>query len=276
MQLFENQVVVITGAGRGIGAAAARLFANHGAAVVVNDLDAGPAGAVADEIAASGGQALSVAGSVTESGFAESLLDAAVERFGKLNVLINNAGFTWDGMVHTMTDEQWIRVMEIHTLAPFRLIRAAAKHLRAPGKAELEASGLSDENRVIINVSSTSGLHGNVGQANYATAKMGIVGLTKTVAKEWGRFGVRCNAVAFGFIETRMTAAKEEGESIEVGGTAITQGIPDAMRGRAFTANPLGRPGRAEEAAAGILMMASPLASYITGHTLEVTGGAGI
>lgn len=276
MQLFENQVVVITGAGRGIGAAAARLFAAHGASVVVNDLDEGPAGEVADEIAASGGTAAAVAGSVTENGLAERLLDKAAERFGKINVLVNNAGFTWDGMIHTMTDEQWIRVMEIHTLAPFRLIRAAAKHLRAPGKSELEAGGLSNENRVIVNVSSTSGLHGNVGQANYATAKMGIVGLTKTVAKEWGRFGVRCNAVAFGFIETRMTAAKEEGETIEVGGTAVTQGIPDAMRDRAFTANPLGRPGRAEEAAAGILLMASPLASYITGHTLEVTGGAGI
>jgi 3-oxoacyl-[acyl-carrier protein] reductase len=274
--LFTNQVVVITGAGRGIGAAAAKLFAEHGASVVVNDLDEGPAGEVVDEIAASGGTAFAAAGSVTEDGFAERLLDAAVERFGKINVLVNNAGFTWDGMLHTMTDEQWLRILEIHTFAPFRLIRAAAKHLRAPAKAELEAGELSGENRVIINISSTSGLHGNVGQANYATAKMGIVGLTKTVAKEWGRFGVRCNTVAFGFIETRMTGAKEEGEAIQVGDQEIVQGIPDTMRDRAFTANPLGRPGRAEEAAAGILLMASPLASYITGHTLEVTGGAGI
>jgi 3-oxoacyl-[acyl-carrier protein] reductase len=276
MSLFRNQVVVITGAGRGIGAAAAKLFAEHGAAVVVNDLDEGPAGEVVDAIAASGGTALAVAGSVTEDGFAERLLDAAVERFGKINVLVNNAGFTWDGMIHTMTDEQWLRILEIHTFAPFRLIRAAAKHMRAPAKAELEGGGLSGENRVIVNISSTSGLHGNVGQANYATAKMGIVGLTKTVAKEWGRFGVRCNAVAFGFIETRMTGAKEEGETIQVGDQEIVQGIPDKMRDRAFTANPLGRPGRAEEAAAGILLMASPLASYVTGHTLEVTGGAGI
>lgn len=276
MALFENHVVVVTGAGRGIGAAAARGFAREGASVVVNDLDAGPAEAIVAEIEAAGGTALAVPGSVTEPDFPDHLLGAAVERFGKLNVLVNNAGFTWDGMLHTMTDEQWLRVLEIHATAPFRMIRAAAKHLRAAAKAEFEAGEPFSENRCIVNVSSTSGLHGNVGQANYATAKMGIVGLTKTVAKEWGRFGVRCNAVAFGFIETRMTQPKEEGEAVEVAGTEVVQGIPEALRGRAFTANPLGRPGTAEEAAGGILLMASPLAGYVTGHTLEVTGGAGI
>ena len=276
MQLFENQVAVVTGAGRGIGAAAARLFARLGAAVVVNDLDEGPARETVAAIEAEGGVAHAVAGSVTEAGFPEALLDAAVARFGKLNVLVNNAGFLWDGMIHTMTDEQWLRVLEVHTFAPFRMIRAAAKHLRAPAKAELEAGRSFSENRVIVNVSSTSGLHGNVGQANYATAKMGVVGLTKTVAKEWGRFGVRCNAVAFGFIDTRMTRPKEEGEVVEVAGHAVVQGIPEAARGRAVTGNPLGRPGTPEEAAGGIVLMASPLAGYVTGHTLEVTGGAGI
>ncbi len=276
MQLFENQVVVVTGAGRGIGAATARLFARLGASVVVNDLDAEPAEATAAAITEVGGAALAVPGSVTEDGFPERLLDTAVAHFGKLNVLVNNAGFLWDGMLHTMTDEQWLRIMEIHTFAPFRMIRAAAKHLRAPAKAELEAGRPFSENRVIVNVSSTSGLHGNVGQANYATAKMGVVGLTKTVAKEWGRFGIRCNAVAFGFIDTRMTRPKETGETVEVAGHEVVQGIPEAARGRAFTANPLGRPGTDEEAAGGIVLMASPLAGYVTGHTLEVTGGAGI
>ncbi|MEM1041402.1 MAG: SDR family NAD(P)-dependent oxidoreductase [Bacteroidota bacterium] len=276
MSLFENHVVVVTGAGRGIGAAAAKRFARHGASVVVNDLDAEPAESVAREITDAGGTAHAVAGSVTEDGFPEALLAGAVERFGKLNVLVNNAGFLWDGMLHTMTDEQWLRIMEIHTFAPFRLIRAAAPYLREPGKQERAADRPFSENRVIVNVSSTSGLHGNVGQVNYATAKMGIVGLTKTVAKEWGRFGVRCNAVAFGFIDTRMTRPKETGETVEVAGQEIVQGIPEAARGRAFTNNPLGRPGTDEEAAGGILLMASPLAGYVTGHTLEVTGGAGI
>ena len=276
MQLFENQVVVVTGAGRGIGAATARLFARHGAAVVVNDLDEGPARETVEAIEGDGGSAFAVPGSVTEDGFPEKLLEAAVGRFGPLNVLVNNAGFLWDGMLHTMTDEQWLRVLEIHTFAPFRLIRAAAPYLREPAKQELEAGRPFSRNRCIVNVSSTSGLHGNVGQANYATAKMGVVGLTKTVAKEWGRFGVRCNAVAFGFIDTRMTRPKESGETVEVGGQPVVQGIPEAARGRAFTANPLGRPGTDEEAAGGIVLVASPLAGYVTGHTLEVTGGAGI
>src|SRR5690606_20448941 len=276
MLLFENQGVVVTGAGRGIGAAAATLFAQHGASVVVNDLDAEPAAETVRAIEEAGGTAHAVAGSVTEDGFAERLLDAAAERFGKINVLVNNAGFTWDGMLHTMTDEQWLRVLEIHTFAPFRLIRAAAKHLRAPAKAEHEAGRTPSENRVIVNVSSTSGLHGNVGQANYATAKMGVVGRTKTVAKEWGGLGVRCATVASGGIDTRMTRPKEEGEAIEVGGEAVVQGTAEAMRGRAFAAIPLGRPGPPEEAAGGIVLMASPLAAYVAGHTLEVTGGAGI
>ncbi len=274
--LFENQVVVITGAGRGIGAAAARAFAAHGARVVVNDLDEAPAQETAAAIAAAGGEALVVAGSVTEEGFPEHLLQAAVDRFGTLNVLVNNAGFTWDGMLHTMTDQQWQAVLDIHATAPFRMIRAAATHLREPAKAELEAGRPFSQNRCIVNVSSVSGLHGNVGQINYATAKMGIVGLTKTVAKEWGRFGIRCNAVAFGFMDTRMTQSKEAGEVATVGEHAVPQGIPEAMRERATTGNPLGRPGTPEEAAGGILMMASPLAGYVTGHTLEVTGGSGI
>ena len=276
MSLFENQVVVVTGAGRGIGAATAQLFAEHGASVVVNDLDAGPAEATAEAIRQSGGAAHAVAGSVTEDGFAEALLAEAVERYGRLNVLVNNAGFTWDGMLHTMTDEQWLRVMEIHTFAPFRLIRAAAPYLREPGKRERAAGEPFSQNRVIVNVSSTSGLHGNVGQINYATAKMGVVGLTKTVAKEWGRFGVRCNAVAFGFIDTRMTRSKDDGETATVAGQEVAQGIPDAIREHAIAAAALGRMGTDREAAGGVVLMASPLAGYVTGHTLEVTGGAGI
>ena len=276
MSLFQDHVVVVTGAGRGIGAATARLFAEHGAAVVVNDLDAGPAGETVEAIRAAGGEATAVAGSVTEDGFAEALLDEAVGRYGPLNVLVNNAGFTWDAMLHTMTDEQWRAVLEIHAFAPFRLIRAAAKHLREPAKQELAAGGPFSRNRCVVNVSSTSGLHGNVGQANYATAKMGVVGLTKTVAKEWGRFGVRCNAVAFGFIDTRMTRPKDGGETATVGDREVAQGIPEAIREHAVAAAPLGRVGTDREAAGGVVLMASPLAGFVTGHTLEVTGGAGI
>lgn len=276
LPLFENQVVIVTGAGRGIGAAAAKLFAQEGAKVVVNDLDAPALSTIVSEIEVSGGGVLAIPGSVTDPAFPAQLMKATVDHFGKINVLVNNAGYTWDGMLHKMSDEQWQAILDVHTGAPFRMIRALAPYMREPAKAEIDQYGAPQEQRAIVNISSTSGLHGNIGQANYATGKMGIVGLTKTVAKEWGPLGIRCNAVAFGFIDTRLTRAKENRASIQIGEREIALGIPDEVRREASVRSPLGRPGLAEEAAAGIIMMASPLASYITGHTLEVTGGAGI
>lgn len=273
--LLENQVAIITGAGRGIGAAAAKLFAQQGARVVVNDLNAEPAEEVVAGIVAGGGEALAVAGSVTDPDLPDQLMRAAVDAYGKLNILVNNAGYTWDGMLHKMTDEQWQAILDVHATAPFRMIRAAAPYMRDAAKGE-QAVGGPVEPRCIINVSSTSGLHGNFGQANYATGKMGVVGLTKTIAKEWGAFGVRCNTVAFGYIDTRLTRAKEEGATIDVGGKEVALGIPDKLRGGMTMMIPLGRPATPAEAAGGILLLASPYASYITGHTLEVTGGAGM
>jgi 3-oxoacyl-[acyl-carrier protein] reductase len=273
--MFANQVAVITGAGRGIGAAAAELFAWHGAKVVVNDLNQEPADAVVEVIQAAGGEAIAVAGDVTEVEFPERLMETAVSTYGKINILVNNAGYTWDGMLHKMNDKQWQAILDVHATAPFRMIRAVAPYMRDPAKEELASGGLK-EPRCIINVSSTSGLHGNIGQSNYATGKMGIIGLTKTVAKEWGGFGIRCNAVAFGFVDTRLTRPKEDEESIEIAGEEILLGIPERLRRNAGLFIPLGRPATPEEAAGGILMLASPWAAYITGHTLEVTGGAGI
>lgn len=274
--MFENQVAIVTGAGRGIGAAAAILFAKHGAKVIVNDLNAGPAEEVVAEIRNSGGEATALAGSVTDPEFPDHLMKSTMDAYGKINVLVNNAGYTWDSMLHTMGDDQWQAILDVHVTAPFRLIRAAAPFMRDAAKQELADGGIK-EPRCIINVSSTSGLHGNIGQGNYATGKMGVVGLTKTVAKEWGRFGIRCNTVAFGYIDTRLTRAKEAGETIEVDGTAVKLGIPQKfLSSERLALIPLGRPGTAEEAAGGIIMMASPLAAYISGHTLEVTGGSGI
>lgn len=274
-KMFANQVVVITGAGRGIGAAAAKLFAEAGAQVVVNDLNPEPANSVVAEITQAGGQAIAAPGDVTAPGFPEEILRTAVDTYGKINVLVNNAGYTWDGMSHKMMDEQWEAILGVHITAPFRMIRAAAPYMREPAKAEMKAGGPL-EPRCIINVSSTSGLHGNIGQANYASAKMGVVGLTKTIAKEWGAFGIRCNTVAFGLVDTRLTRAKEDGATIEIGGQEVALGIPAQMRQMGPVGIPLGRAATPEEAAGGILLMASPLAAYITGHTLEVTGGAGI
>lgn len=274
--MFENQVAIVTGAGRGIGAAAAKLFAQYGARVVVNDLNSEPAESVVAEIKNSGGQAIAAAGNVTDPDFPAQLMRRTVDTYGKINVLVNNAGYTWDGMVHRMSDEQWQAIIDVHVTAPFRMIRAAAEFMRDAAKQEL-AEGGRKEPRCIVNVSSTSGLHGNIGQANYAAGKMGIIGLTKTIAKEWGQFGIRCNTVAFGFIDTRLTQPKEQGETIEVGDREIALGIPQKLlRAERLAMIPLGHAATPEEAAGGIILMASPFAAYITGHTLEVTGGAGI
>lgn len=273
--MLDGQVAIVTGSGRGIGAATAKLFAAQGAKVVVSDLDEAPAQETLEAIQAAGGEGMVCAGSVTDPAFPDRIMAATIAAYGKLNILVNNAGFTWDGMLHKMTDEQWQAIIEVHATAPFRLIRAATPYMREAAKAEIAESGQA-EPRAIVNISSTSGLHGNAGQANYAMAKMGIVGLTKTVAKEWGQFNVRCNAVAFGMIETRMIAAKEQGETFKHGDKDIPMGIPENLRGMMTMMVPLGRTGRPEEAAGGILMLASPYASYITGHCLEVTGGFGI
>ncbi|KAI0318014.1 short-chain dehydrogenase/reductase SDR [Amylostereum chailletii] len=273
--LLAGEVAIITGAAQGIGRSAALLFAKEGAKVVVSDLDEKKAQLVVDEITAAGGDALAVGGDVGADDFPKRILDATIKKYGKLNHIVNNAGFTYDRMLHTMPDDAWDVIMKVHVRAPFRLIRAAAPYLRVKDTA-------SRENRSIVNVSSVSGLHGNVGQANYAAAKSAVTGFTKTVAKEWGVFGVRANTVAFGYILTRLTAAKEEGATIEIDGKKVALGIPGrkpptaeeaANNAKAYPDIPLARPGTADEAAAGILFLASPLASYVSGHTLEVTGG---
>ena len=272
--MFDGEVVLITGAGRGIGAAAAQQFAARGASVVLNDLTAEACESVVRTIAAAGGTAHAAPGDITQDGMAESLVACAFDVFGGLNVLVNNAGFLWDGMLHKMTDAQWQRIQDVHTRAPFRLIRAVSAYWRPAAKAEM--AGGTRIRRCIVNVSSTSGLHGNIGQINYATAKMGIVGLTKTVAREWGLFGIRCNAVAFGMIDTRLTRPAEDGVTFSVDDEEVTLGIPAKLRPAVRAQIPLQRYGTAEEAAGAILLLASPLAEYITGHTLEVTGGMGI
>jgi 3-oxoacyl-[acyl-carrier protein] reductase len=273
--LLAGEVAIITGAGQGIGRSAALLFAKEGAKVVVSDIDEKRLAAVVQEIKAEGGDAIGVAGDVGADDFPKKIVDATIQKYGKINHIINNAGFTFDKMLHTMPDDAFDIIMKIHVRAPFRLIRQAAPYFRVKPEAR--------ENRSIVNVSSTSGLHGNVGQVNYAAAKSAVVGLTKTIAKEWGPFGVRANTVAFGLIHTRLTASKEAGVTIEIDGKKVALGVPGAQRPQkdepdtnAYPFIPLRRGGSADEAAASMLFLASPLASYVSGHTLEVTGGVGI
>ncbi|GAA5822871.1 hypothetical protein JCM10212_002913 [Sporobolomyces blumeae] len=273
--LLAGEVAIITGAAQGIGKATALLFAQEGAKVVVSDLDPSKAQLVADEIKKNGGEAIVVGGDVTADGFAKKLIDETVKAFGGINHIVNNAGFTFDKMLHTSTDEGYRLMLEVHNVAPFKIVREAAPYLRSKKPEDLK------KNKSIVNVSSVAGLHGNVGQANYATAKAGITGLTKTIAKEWGAFGVRANVVAFGHILTRLTQAKELGEAIEVNGKKIALGIPTGPKksdekAETYPHIPLGRPGTPDDAAKAVLFLASPLASYISGHTLECTAGMGI
>uniref|UniRef100_A0A6B2LDG0 Uncharacterized protein n=1 Tax=Arcella intermedia TaxID=1963864 RepID=A0A6B2LDG0_9EUKA len=269
-----GQVAIITGSGQGIGEAAAHLFAKEGAKVVVNDLDKAKSDKVAADITSAGGVATSFPGDVTDPLFPDQILEHTIKTFGKLNIIVNNAGYTWDGMLHKITDKQWNAILEVHNTAPFRMIRSAAPYMREAGKNEKDQK-LPVEPRCIVNVSSTSGLHGNVGQANYSTAKMGIVGLTKTVAKEWGPFGIRCNSIAFGYIDTRLTRPKSQDASIVIDGSKVALGIPGGGT-RDVSHIPLHRGGTVADAAGALLFLCSPLASYVTGHCLEVTGGLGI
>jgi 3-oxoacyl-[acyl-carrier protein] reductase len=269
MGLLDGKTAIVTGSARGIGRATAELFVAEGAKVLINDLDADIAEQAAGEI---DGETAVHAGDLTKEGAADELVAAAVEAFGSVDIAVNNAGYTWDGVAHKMSDEQFQAMLDIHTVVPFRVARALAPHWRAAAKAERNDG--NEVFRKLINVSSTSGTMGNAGQVNYSAAKMGVVGLTKTLAKEWGQFKINVNAVAFGFVETRLTQAKEAGEEMtSPGGEKIELGIPEQMRSMASAIIPIGRPATPEEASGPVLFLASPLANYMHGQVLNVTGG---
>jgi len=271
-KMLKDRVAVITGSGRGIGRAAALLFAQEGAKVVVSDLDAQPAEETVEDIKTAGGQAVAYVGDATAPDFAEGIVKTAADNFGAIHIIVNNAGYTFDSTVHKMTDQQWDAMMDIHVKAPFRIIRAAAPYFRDAAKKEISETGQAVP-RKIINISSMAGTNGNPGQANYSSAKAGMMGLTMTMAKEWGRFNVQSNCIAYGVIETRLTGPKEEVDSIEVGGDTVAVGIPEAQRQMMKTMIPLGRFGTAEDASSAILFFASPLSNYVSGQTLKVSGG---
>ncbi|MEX1142562.1 MAG: SDR family NAD(P)-dependent oxidoreductase [Thermoleophilaceae bacterium] len=268
MGVLDGKSAIVTGSARGIGRATAELLASQGARVLINDLDGDVAEQASGEIA---GETVSFAGDLTKDGVPDKLVETAVEAFGSLDIVVNNAGYTWDGPIHKMSDEQFQAMIEIHNVVPFRVLRAAAPHMREPAKKEKEEG--REVFRKVVNVSSVSGTMGNAGQANYSSGKSGVVGLTKTLAKEWGQFKINVNAVAFGFIETRLTAAKENAETIEAEGREIQLGIPEQLRQMATMLIPMGRPGTPEEAAGGVFFLCSPWSNYVHGQVLNVTGG---
>ncbi len=266
--MFDGKVAVITGSARGIGRATAEILAEGGAKVIVNDLDADVARQTAGEL---GGDTAVHAGNLMKDGEADKLIQAAIDAFGRIDIIVNNAGYTNDAPLHKMSDDQFAQMMDIHAAVPFRVLRAAAPYLREPAKQEREEG--REVFRKIVNVSSLAGTCGNPGQANYSSAKAAITGLTKTMAKEWGQFKINVNAVAFGYVETRLTAAKGEDTVIDIDGEKVQAGVPEQMLAMMSMMIPLGRGATPREAAGGIAFLCSPWSDYVTGQVLHVSGG---
>jgi len=269
---LSGRVALITGASKGLGLAMATEFAASGADVAI--LARRPD--VLEEAKAqvertARGRVAAVPCDVAKAEDCRAAYDAATSAFGKVDILVNNAGYTLDAPIHKMSDEWFQRMLDIHVIVPFRMSRAVAPHMREPAKKEREEG--REVFRKIVNVSSISGTMGNAGQANYSAAKSAVVGLTKTLAKEWGQFKINVNAVAFGFIETRLTAAKSDENVADIGGEKVQLGIPEQMRAMGAMVIPLGRPGTPQEAAGGVFFLCSPWSNFVHGQVLNVTGG---
>lgn len=272
MKKLQNKVALVSGSGRGIGREIALKLASDGARIVVNDLDTAPANEVVAEVRAAGGEAVACVGSVTQADFGQRFVATALESFGGVDIIVNNAGFTWDNVIQKMSDEQWEDILAVHLTAPFRILRAAADFIRESAKKEAELG--TPVFRKVVNISSTSGVYGNAGQANYAAAKAGINGLTKALAKEWGRYKVNVNSVAFGLIKTRLTEADAQADaSIDIAGRRIKVGVNPQILKNAESLIPLGRAGTPEEAAGAIYMFCIPESNYVSGQVLVCGGG---
>ncbi|QEE25486.1 SDR family oxidoreductase [Rhodanobacter glycinis] len=268
---LDGKVALVTGSGRGIGRSIALKLASEGARIVVNDLDDAPAQEVVQAIRAAGGQATACIGSVTAPDFAERFIGAAVNEYKGVDIIVNNAGYTWDNVVQKMTDEQWYAMLDVHLTAPFRILRAAQPVIRALNKQEKEAG--QNVVRKVVNISSVAGLFGNAGQTNYSSAKAGIIGMTQTLAKEWGRMSVTVNCVAYGFIKTRLTVSAAGDATANIEGREIKVGVNPDLMAAMERMIPLGRGGTPDEAAGAVYLLCIPESDYVSGQTLLCSGG---
>lgn len=272
MGKLDGKVALVTGAGRGIGRAIVLKLASEGARIIVNDLDDAAVAEAVNEIRNLGGEAIACAGSVTEASFAERFIGAAMTTYGDIHIIVNNAGYTWDNVIQKMSDEQWGAILDVHLNAPFRILRAAAEPLRTLAKRDAAAGERIV--RKVVNISSIAGTAGNAGQANYASAKAGVTGLTKALAKEWGRYQVTVNCVAFGYIQTRLTQPLgQEQASIDIEGRSINVGMQGATLAALTHFIPLGRGGTPEDAAGAVYLFCTPESDYISGQIVVCGGG---
>ena len=269
---LANKAALVTGAGRGIGLAIARMLAESGASVLLVDIDEPALAEAKAGLSLNGAKVQTLAGDLTAGGFAEAAVAKLAAEFGSIDIVVNNAGYTWDSVIQKTTDEQFQSMLDIHIVAPFRLLRAASGWIRDAAKKETEAGTIVM--RKVVNITSISGLDGNPGQAGYSSGKAAVVGLTKTMAKEWGRYNVNVNAVGFGLIDTRLTRPMEEAESnIAIGDRQVRVGMQTQVREQATKMIPLGRVGTADDAAKAVFFFCSPLSDYVTGEVLVCSGG---
>jgi len=272
MKKLDGKIAIVTGSGRGIGQAIALKLAGEGAKVVVNDLDAGPAEETIARIRDLGSNAVSCLGDVTAPDFGARIVKDTLDAFGGIDIIVNNAGYAWDGVIQKMSDEQWYAMLDVHATAPFRILRAASDFIRNASKKEKdEGRGF---NRKVVNISSIAGMYGNAGQMGYSAGKAAIVGMTKTMAKEWGRYRVNVNCVAFGLIQTRMTQPVGSGAAVaKIGEREVKMGIQPEFIEFMNRMIPLGRGGTPEEAAGAVYLMCIPESDYISGELVLASGG---
>jgi len=274
MQALDAQTAIVTGGGRGVGRATALRLAAAGAAVVINDLDADAAQQTLSALQAEGGQGLVVAGDITAAEFPEQLVEAALAQFGAIDIVVNNAGYIWNGAMHNHSDEQWQAMLDIHATAPFRLLRALAPWLRQQAKAEIAETGQA-RCRKVVNVSSVSGTTGAATQIAYSAGKAAVLGITRTLAKEWGRYNVTVNCVAFGHIETRLTQPYTDAPpTISVGEREFRVGLTERQVEGVAASTPLGRSGQPSDGAGAIYLLCLPESNFITGEILTCSGGS--
>jgi 3-oxoacyl-[acyl-carrier protein] reductase len=269
---LDGKVALVTGAGRGIGAAIARKLAASGAKVVASELDPDPATEIVAAIMARGGRAVPLIGDVAAPDFGDKAVAAALEAFGDLDIIVNNAGYIWNTTIQNTSDAQWYAMIDVHATAPFRILRAAQPHFGAAAKREAEAG--APKHRKVVNISSVSGLYGAATQLAYAAAKASMIGVTRTLAKEWGRLRVNVNCVAFGYIDTRLTQRFEgTPPTIEIKKGHYKVGLDSKMLDAITPTIPLGRAGTAEEAAGAVYLFCIPESDYVSGQVLVCDGG---